>query len=255
MLDTYVSIDLETTGLHPKKDRIIEIGAIRVEQGEITEEFSTFVNPGRKLEERITEITGIRDEDLEGAPELDEVFPKLLGFLGDLPLLGHRILFDYSFLKKAAVDRKVNFEKYGVDTLLIARKYLPELPHRNLEYLCKYYEIPHHAHRALEDAKATDRLFRQLGELFYEVKMSAETAESPQSAEDAAKAMIAANSLFVPQPLIFRVKRDTPATKPQKEWLYRLQEQHKITLEVDVEKLTRSEASRLADKILATYGR
>lgn len=255
MLDTYVSIDLETTGLHPKKDRIIEIGAIRVEQGEITEEFSTFVNPGRKLEERITEITGIRDEDLEGAPELDEVFPKLLGFLGDLPLLGHRILFDYSFLKKAAVDRKVNFEKYGVDTLRIARKYLPELPHRNLEYLCKYYEIPHHAHRALEDAKATDRLFRQLGELFYEVNMSAETAESPQSAEDAAKAMIAANSLFVPQPLIFRVKRDTPATKPQKEWLYRLQEQHKITLEVDVEKLTRSEASRLADKILAKYGR
>lgn len=255
MLDTYVSIDLETTGLHPKKDRIIEIGAIRVEQGEITEEFSTFVNPGRKLEERITEITGIRDEDLEGAPELDEVFPKLLGFLGDLPLLGHRILFDYSFLKKAAVDRKVNFEKCGVDTLLIARKYLPELPHRNLEYLCKYYEIPHHAHRALEDAKATDRLFRQLGELFYEVKMSAETAESPQSAEDASKAMIAANSLFVPQPLIFRVKRDTPATKPQKERLYRLQEQHKITLEVDVEKLTRSEASRLADKILAKYGR
>ena len=67
------------------------------------------MNPGRKPEERITEITRIRDEDLEGAPELDEVFPKLLEFLGDLPLLGHRILFDYS-LKKAAVDRKVNFE-------------------------------------------------------------------------------------------------------------------------------------------------
>ena len=69
MYDTYVSIDLETTGLNPKRDRIIEIGAIRVEQGQIAEEFSTFVDPGRKLEERITELTGIRDEDLADAPQ------------------------------------------------------------------------------------------------------------------------------------------------------------------------------------------
>lgn len=100
MYDTYVSIDLETTGLNPKRDRIIEIGAIRVEQGQIVEEFSTFVDPGRKLEERITELTGIRDEDLADAPQLDEVFPKLLEFMGELPLLGHSILFDYFFLKK-----------------------------------------------------------------------------------------------------------------------------------------------------------
>ncbi len=240
MYDTYVSIDLETTGLNPKRDRIIEIGAIRVEQGEITGEFSTYVNPGRKLEERITALTGIRNEDLEDAPELDEIFPELLEFLGDLPLLGHRILFDYSFLKKAAVDRKLTFERSAVDTLQIARKYLPDLPHRNLEYLCRYYEIPHRAHRALEDAKATDQLFRKLTELFYEDENTGQAVK---------------NNLFVPQPLHFQVKRDTPATKPQKERLYRLQEQHKITLEVDVEKLTRSEASRLADKILAKYGR
>ena len=99
MYDTFVSIDLETTGLNPKRDRIIEIGAIRVEQGQIVEEFSTFVDPGRKLEERITELTGIRDEDLTDAPQLDEVFPKLLEFMGELPLLGHSILFDYSFCK------------------------------------------------------------------------------------------------------------------------------------------------------------
>ena len=240
MYDTYVSIDLETTGLNPKRDRIIEIGAIRVEQGQIVEEFSTFVDPGRKLEERITELTGIRDKDLEDAPQLDEVFPKLLEFMGELPLLGHSILFDYSFLKKAAVDRKLTFERSAVDTLQIARKYLPDLPHRNLEYLCRYYEIPHHAHRALEDAKATDQLFRKLTELFYEDENTGQAVK---------------NNLFVPQPLHFQVKRDTPATKPQKERLYRLQEQHKITLEVDVEKLTRSEASRLADKILAKYGR
>ena len=248
MYDTYVSIDLETTGLNPKRDRIIEIGAIRVEQGEITEEFSTFVNPGRKLEERITELTGIRDEDLTEAPELDEVFPKLLEFMGDLPLLGHSILFDYSFLKKAAVDRKLTFERSAVDTLQIARKYLPDLPHRNLEYLCRYYEIPHHAHRALEDAKATDRLFRKLAELFYQ-------EENGEQALTESDGKAAKDTLFAPKPLHFQIKRDTPATKPQKERLYRLLEQHKITLEVDVEKLTRSEAGRLVDKILAKYGR
>ena len=248
MYDTYVSIDLETTGLNPKRDRIIEIGAIRVEQGEITGEFSTFVNPGRKLEERITELTGIREEDLAEAPELDEVFPKLLEFMGELPLLGHRILFDYSFLKKAAVDRKMTFERSAVDTLQIARKYLPQLPHRNLEYLCRYYEIPHHAHRALEDAKATDQLFRKLTELFYQEENDGQTtAESTEKKPN--------NNLFEPRPLHFQVKRDTPATKPQKERLYRLLEQHKITLEADVEKLTRSEAGRLVDKILAKYGR
>ena len=248
MYDTYVSIDLETTGLNPKRDRIIEIGAILVERGEIREEFSTFVNPGRKLEERITELTGIRDEDLAEAPELDEVFPKLLEFMGDFPLLGHSILFDYSFLKKAAVDRKLTFERSAVDTLQIARKYLPDLPHRNLEYLCRYYEIPHHAHRALEDAKATDRLFRKLAELFYE-------EENGEQALTESDGKIAKNTLFAPKPLHFQVKRDTPATKPQKERLYRLLEQHKITLEADVEKLTRSEAGRLVDKILAKYGR
>ena len=248
MYDTYVSIDLETTGLNPKRDRIIEIGAIRVERGEIREEFSTFVNPGRKLEERITELTGIRDEDLAEAPELDEVFPKLLEFMGDFPLLGHSILFDYSFLKKAAVDRKLTFERSAVDTLQIARKYLPDLPHRNLEYLCRYYEIPHHAHRALEDAKATDRLFRKLAELFYEEK-------NGEQALTESDGKTAKNTLFAPKPLHFQVKRDTPATKPQKERLYRLLEQHKITLEADVEKLTRSEAGRLVDKILAKYGR
>ena len=135
-----------------------------------------------------------------------------------------------------------------MDTLQIARRYLPELPHRNLGYLCQYYEIPHHAHRALEDAKATDRLFRKLVEQFYREETGGQA--STESIEKKAN-----NNLFEPQPLHFQVKRDTPATKPQKERLYRLAEQHKITLEVDVEKLTRSEASRLADKILAKYGR
>lgn len=233
MINTYISIDLETTGLNPKQDKIIEIGAVKVEDGKITDSFSQLINPGRKLEERIIELTGITNKDLEGKPYIEEVFPKLRDFLGDYPLLGHSVLFDFSFLKKAAVNQKLTFEKQAVDTLKIARKFLADLEHRSLDYLCEYYGIPHHAHRALADAEATHMLYLRLAEAFY-------TEEE---------------ALFVPQQLQFQVKRDTPITKPQKERLYRLLTQHNITLEVSVEKLTRSEADRFIDKILAKYGR
>ena len=159
--------------------------------------------------------------------------PGLLEFLGEYPLLGHSILFDFSFLKKAAVNQKLSFEKQAVDTLKLARKYLPQLEHRNLGYLCQYYGIEHHAHRALEDARATALLYQKLEEAFFEEK----------------------EPLFFPAPLVFKVKRDTPATKAQKERLYRLLEQHKIVPEIEVEAMTKSEASRYTDKLLAAYGR
>ncbi len=233
MINTYVSIDLETTGLNPKEDRIIEIGAVKVVDGKMKDTFSTFVNPGRKLEKRIIELTGIRDEQLTDAPYMEEVFPKLEEFLEDFPLLGHSILFDFSFLKKAAVNGNRTFEKEAIDTLKIARKHLAQLEHKNLDYLCEYYGIPHQAHRALQDAEATSELYHKLAEAFY-------------SEED---------ELFHPAKQVFAVKKDTPATKAQKERLYRLITQHKIEWDRDVEKLTRSEASRFTDKILAKYGR
>lgn len=233
MINTYISIDLETTGLNPKQDRIIEIGAVKVVEGRIRDTFATFINPGRKLEQKITELTGIQDEQLAGAPLIEEVFPVLEEFLGELPLVGHSILFDFSFLKKAAVNKNRVFEKEAVDTLKIARKYLPGLEHRTLEYLCEYYGIKHHAHRALADAEATSALYHKLAEIFYKEE----------------------EELFRPAKLEFAVKKDTPATKAQKERLYRLLAQHKIEWDRDVEKLTRSEASRFTDKFLAEYGR
>lgn len=233
MVNSYISIDLETTGLNPKIDKIMEIGAVKVIDGVVTEEFTTFVNPGRRLEERVIELTGIDDSMLEGAPAVDEVLPRLLTFLEELPLLGHRILFDYSFLKKAAVNQKFIFEKNGIDTLKIARRYLPALEHRTLEYLCEYYQIPHNAHRALGDALATHQLYQILAGDYYKEE----------------------EGIFKPQKLIYQVKRETPITKAQKERLYRLAEQHKIVLEVDVDSLTRSEADRMIDRILGKYGK
>lgn len=237
MMRSYISLDLETTGLNPRLDRIIEIGALKVENGEIADTFCSFVNPGRRLEERIRDLTGIRDEDVESAPYIEEVLPELFRFLEDLPLLGHSVLFDFSFLKKAAVDLRIPFERNAADTLKIARKYLKELEHRSLDYLCEHYKIPHRAHRALEDAKATHILYGKLAENFYEKECS-------EAAQGQGK-----HNLFEASPLQFQIKRDTPVTKAQKEQLYRLLEQHKIVLNADVERLTRSEASRFIDKI------
>lgn len=238
MTDSYVCVDLETTGLNPRTDRIIEIGAVKVEHNVIVEEWKTLVNPERTLDERIVELTGIHDEQLASAPLLDEVLPVFLTLAGSHVLLGHGVTFDFSFLKRAAVDRRLTFERDGIDTLKIARKYLADLESRSLGHLCAHYGIAHSAHRALHDAKATVELYRKLTECFYEVE--------EQAGE---------KSLFRPRRLLHNARRQTPATIPQKEQLYKLVDRHKLIIDYDIEKLTRSEASRQIDRILAEYGR
>ena len=257
MINSYVCLDLETTGLDPKRDKIIEIGAIKIKDGEIIGKFETFVNPQRLLEERIVELTGIRDEQLKDAPEITDILPELLDFIGEDILLGHSVLFDYAFVKKAAINQRLKFEKFGIDTLKIARKFLPDLESRSLGFLCTHFEIEHNAHRALTDAKATSQLYHKLAELFYDGH----------------------ENDFKPTLLSYNAKRDTPVTIPQKEQLYKLLDRHKIIIDyrakntvfhktnsirqqdsgtstsVDIEKLTRSEASRIIAQILAEYGR
>lgn len=233
MIDSYVCLDLETTGLNPKNDKIIEIGAVRVRAGEVTGKMEMLVNPGRALEQHITELTGISDKQLADAPDIGEVLPTLLDFIGEDILLGHGVLFDYSFVKKAAVNQRLTFEKNGIDTLKLAREFLPELESRSLGALCRHFGIAHNAHRALADAQATSVLYWKLAELFYEGH----------------------EKNFQPFPLLYQAKRDTPITIPQKEQLYKLIDRHKIIVGYHVDKLTRSEASRIIARILAEYGR
>lgn len=228
----YLCVDLETTGLNPKLDKIIEIGAVKVKDGKITDTFGTFVHPGKALPEYVSELTGITQNDLANAPLIAGVLPQFLEFAEELPLVGHQLLFDYAFLKRAAVNARLTFERSGIDTLKLARKFLQKLPSRKLSDLCEHYEIELQAHRAMEDAKATHFLYRKLCENFFE-----------QSRED-----------FAPQPLIYKVKREGPATKAQKERLGRLLSQHGLAADYEIELLTKNEASRLIDKILASYG-
>lgn len=229
--DSFTVIDLETTGLNPKTDKIIEIGAVRVRNGVITEQFAALVNPGRRLEERIIELTGICDKDLEAAPYIEEILPDLITFIGEDILVGHRVLFDFSFIKKAAVNMKIPFEKKGIDTLKLARRFLPELESKKLTFLCKYYDIPLKAHRAVEDARATALLYGKLIQAFPE------------------------GDAYQPIPLIYKVKKEGPITPKQKERLYKLIEQHKLIVDYEIDKLTKNEASRITDKILSKYGR
>jgi len=238
MLQNYIVADLETTGLDPKIDKIIEIGALKIQNREIVGSFSKLVNPGRKLEERIVEITGICDEDLREAPYIEEVLPEFFSFAEENVLVGHSILFDYSFLKKAAVNQKFDFERQGVDTLRISRRHLPHLESRSLPYLCKYYGIPHQPHRALSDVEATYALYQRLEKEFYKEEMD-----------------MAEKKLFEPFPLIYKVKREQPATARQKEHLKKILFYHNIQSDKNIDRMTRNEISRYTDQLLSQFGR
>lgn len=223
-------LDLETTGLNPRTDKIIEIGALLVEDGEILDTFSTFVNPGRKLLPQTTEITGITDEMLEHAPVFADIAEKLLAFLGEYVLLGHSIISDYAFLKKALVNEQPKgfaFERNGLDTLKIARRFLPAEQKKALSALTAYFQIPHEPHRAFADAQATFLLYEKLWDLYEEGTPSA----------------------FTPFPLHYQIKREVPVMPKQIEQIRRLLEERGIPCDRDLSQLTKNEASRLADQI------
>lgn len=255
MIDHYIALDLETTGLDPKKDKIIEVGAVRVRNGKVTDRFQSLIDPGVVLPDQITQLTGITQEELNGAPYPEQVLPKLLDFMGDDVILGHSVMFDYSFLKKEAVNQglwKTEQHAMGIDTLKLARVLLPELPSRRLADLCVHYQIEHQAHRALGDAESTAELYRCLVREFYDREDTDgnEVQTGKPSLTDRDR-----EHLFEPFPLIYKIKRQSPARPHQKEKLYSLLAEHKIVPDYDVERLTRNEASRLIDQICFTYGR
>ena len=151
-----VAVDLETTGLDSTRDEIIEIGAVRIKDGVIIDEFSTLIDPGRSLPTLITSLTGLRDDDLLGAPKLPTVLPQLLAFVGNSPLLGHNVRFDAGFLHRQGILQN----SLLVDTYELASVLLPRAPRYNLTSLTSMFDFDiGSAHRALYDAKATAYLY------------------------------------------------------------------------------------------------
>jgi DNA polymerase-3 subunit epsilon/ATP-dependent DNA helicase DinG len=156
-----VAIDLETTGLDPAQDVIIEIGAVRLVDGRVVDEYSTLVHPGRAIPPIVTRITGISNDDLIGAPTLLSVLPALRAFVGGAPLLGHNISFDTSFLHKQGLFR----QNTCIDTYDIASVLLPTAPRYALSHLAVLFSFDiESAHRALYDARATAHIYTRLWE-------------------------------------------------------------------------------------------
>ncbi|MCD8022846.1 MAG: 3'-5' exonuclease [Lachnospiraceae bacterium] len=292
MLTDYVAFDLETTGLRPTLDRILEIGAVRVEDGEVTGTYETLIDHGLPIPREITALTGITEEMTQGAPDLRTAVRGFLEFSGDAVLLGHNILFDYGFMKRNVVNlqqqaaagmrgehraempmaagtrtdqakqlraagmpavqaeqlkaagmrepqaesrrRETGYERMGVDTLTIARAVLRPQPTRSLDHRAVWYNIPaEHPHRAMDDALTTARLYERLREEFGD--------SHPE--------------LFEPVQLQFQVRKESPITNSQKVYLRDLIKYHRIDANVNVDMLTKNEASRMIDKIILQYGK
>ncbi len=149
----FVAFDLETTGLSSRYDRIIEIGAVRMRRGEEIERFQTFVAPGRKLEPKIVELTGITDAMLKGAPGIEEVLPKFLAFIGDSPVVAHNADFDTAFIRAACEEQGLEYTLTSVDTLILAQNLMPQLGRFKLDIVSNALSLPDFQHhRAADDA-------------------------------------------------------------------------------------------------------
>ena len=230
----YVCVDIETTGISPQHAQIIEIGALRVRDGEVVDTFSQLINPGVSVPAEITALTGITTEMVEGQPSIAIVLPEFIDFAGDDVLLGHNVRFDYSFLKQNAMDLNLDFSKSGMDTLRIARAKCPELKSRSLDFLCEHFCIDdENHHRAFNDAKVTSELYL----MFYDMFRN----DNPE--------------LFQPTEFIYKPKKSSPITEKQKRYLLALISHHNLVVEYDINELSKSEASRKIDQIISTKGK
>ncbi|MDA1349551.1 MAG: 3'-5' exonuclease, partial [Chloroflexi bacterium] len=157
--ETWVALDLETTGLSNEDDEIIEVGAVRFRGEEVLDTFQSFVDPGKRLDPFVTRLTGITEDDLKGAPRFSSVATALASFVGRSPLVGHNIPFDIGFLERQGF-RVTNRR---CDTWDLAYVLLPDQSSYALDRLAEWAgNGSHRHHRATEDALATKEVFVKL---------------------------------------------------------------------------------------------
>ena len=162
---TFIVFDLETTGLNPASEEITEIAAVRVVEGEIRDSFQTYVNPHKPIPAEITELTGISDETVADAPDLDKAVPEFLAWAGEgqYPLVAHNAGFDMGFLRRACQRLGIEREFTSIDTLEMSRLMLPHMHKFKLNILAKELQVgPFEHHRASEDAAVLGRIYVKL---------------------------------------------------------------------------------------------
>ncbi|MBQ7566510.1 MAG: PolC-type DNA polymerase III, partial [Oscillospiraceae bacterium] len=161
-----VAFDLETTGLSPDKETIIEIGAAIFKNGKVLAEYSQLIDPQRPLDPKIVELTGIRDDMLRGKPTIDQVLPEFLAFCGDRPLAAHNASFDVGFLKAECDRLGIRCEPVFLDSLDLAKMLLPHLHQYKLNIVADELKLPEfHHHRALDDAKTVGYMLEKFAGL------------------------------------------------------------------------------------------
>ena len=225
MISDYIAIDLETTGIRLSKDKIIEVGLLKVKDSHIIDTFSCVINPDMQVDDKILELTKISENELRNAKRIHEVINHIVDFCEDYVLLGHNTIFDYSFVKKEANRVGLEFEKRGIDTYKLCKKVLPENVRKNLTDACSYFGIERkNSHRAFSDAFYTHVLFQEIIKNFKTLEISSESMK-------------------------VKIKKFVPIRKRTKEDLQKLLNCHRIGCKVNIDLLSESEAKRMMDKI------
>lgn len=161
--DTYIVFDIETTGFSAIKDKITEIGAVKISKGEIVDRFRTFVNPKRPIPFEVQKVTNITDEMVMDAPDIETVLPKFLEFIGDGVLVAHNASFDVGFIAQNCRYQDIEPNFVSVDTLALSRMLLPRLSKHKLNIVAKELDVSlENHHRAVSDAEATAHIFLKL---------------------------------------------------------------------------------------------
>ena len=225
IISDYIAIDLETTGIRLSKDKIIEVGLLKVKDSHIIDTFSCVINPDMQVDDKILELTKISKNELENAKRIHEVINHIVDFCEDYVLLGHNTIFDYSFVKKEANRAGLEFEKRGIDTYKLCKKVLPDNVRKNLTDACGYFGIERkNSHRAFSDAYYTHVLFQEIIKNFKTLEIS-------------------------PEAMKVKIKKFVPIRKRTKEDLQKLLNCHRIGCKVNIDLLSESEAKRMMDKI------
>ena len=159
----FICFDIETTGLSPLKDKITEIGAVKLKNGEVIDTFSTFANPGMPIPGKIVQLTGITDAMVKDAPSQAEAVSAFLQFADGHVLVAHNAPFDTSFIRKACENMSVDYEFTSIDTVAIARAILPDIKNVKLDTVANYLRLgKFNHHRATDDADMLSKIFVSL---------------------------------------------------------------------------------------------
>lgn len=230
-LTQFTALDLETTGLDPGGDEIIELGAVRFREGQPKERFAQLVRPGLGLPERIAELTGISATELEHSPSLEAVLPQFLEFIGPGPVVAHNAAFDQAFLRDGAARLGLEMPKRWLDTFLLARALLPRRTGHGLEELARAFALPEAMpHRAVADAERAGLLLLKLIARGLEVPpavLQELALFSGQELRKLFRGLIAVQKelkLKVPQRRVYPIWKPRPAPPKNEEFLLDLEE-------------------------------